>query len=145
MGPPRKSIARLRPDFEVLLDLNLDAPRAARNYVRDLLRGDPSPELREAVMLLTSELVTPIVGRGTSVFLEAGELRVWLHGATVRVELKVPRELMLPPLADGDVPRFDQVLDQLANRWSIDNGRDAACVWFEIDRHELEAGPRSRS
>ena len=93
----RRSSARLRPDFEVLLDLNLDAPRAARNYVRDLLRGDPSPELREAVMLLTSELVTPIVGSGVSVFLEAGELRVWLRGATVRVELKVPRELVLPP------------------------------------------------
>ena len=136
----RRSSARLRPDFEVLLDLNLDAPRAARNYVRDLLRGDPSPELREAVMLLTSELVTPIVGHGVSVFLEAGELRVWLRGATVRVELKVPRELVLPP-ADARVPRFDQVLDQLAHRWSIDSGTHAACVWFEIDRHEVEAGP----
>lgn len=142
-GATRKSIARLRPDFEVLLDLNLDAPRAARNYVRDLLRGDRSPELREAVMLLTSELVTPIVRRGTSVFLEAGELRVWLRGATVRVELKVPRELMLLPV-DGGVPSFDLVLDELADRWSIDNGRDAACVWFEIDRHELES-PRSRA
>ena len=70
-------LARSRPDFEVLLDLNLGAPRSARNYVRDLLRA--SPRLREAAMLLTSELVTPIVQR-TSAFLEAGELRIWLRG-----------------------------------------------------------------
>ena len=127
----------------MLLDLNLDAPRAARNYVRDLLRGDPSPELREAAMLLTSELVTPIVRRGTSVFLEAGELRVWLRSEFVRVELKVPRELMPP--ADLGPPRFDEMLDQFAHRWSIDTGQQAACVWFEIDRHEVEADPASMS
>jgi anti-sigma B factor antagonist len=136
----RMPLGRLRPDFEVLLDLNLDAPRAARNYVRDLLGGDHSPELREAAMLLTSELVTPIVARGTSAFLEAGELRVWIRSYTVRVELKLPRELALPP-ADPGLPRFDEVLDQLAHRWSIDSGRHTACVWFEIDPRELEAGP----
>jgi hypothetical protein len=132
-------LGRLRPDFEVLLDLNLDAPRAARNYVRDLLGGDHSPELREAAMLLTSELVTPIVARGTSAFLEAGELRVWIRSYTVRVELKLPREVALPP-ADPGLPRFDEVLDQLAHRWSIDSGQHTACVWFEIDPRELEAG-----
>src|ERR1700726_1883821 len=41
----------LRPDFDIVLDLNRDAPRSARNYVRDLLRVDASRELRDAVML----------------------------------------------------------------------------------------------
>jgi anti-sigma B factor antagonist len=131
----KMSVTRFRPDFEVSLDLNLDAPRSARNYVRELLRADASPTLREAVMLLTSELVTPIVQLGTSVFLEAGELRVWLRAGVVRVELGVPSELLLPaPGLNG--PQYDQILlDQLADRWSIDTDGATACVWFELDRH----------
>jgi anti-sigma B factor antagonist len=132
----RMSVARFRPDFEASLDLNLDAPRSARNYVRDLVRADASAGLREAVMLLTSELVTPIVQQGTSAFLEAGELRVWLRDDVVRVELEVASELLLPP-RELSAPQYDEILlDRLAGRWSIDTGGTTACVWFELDRHQ---------
>jgi anti-anti-sigma factor len=132
------SVPRFRPDFEVSLDLNLDAPRSARNYVRDLLRADASASLRDAVMLLTSELVTPIVQQGTSVFLEACDLRVWTRADGVRVELGVPSELLFPP-AERSGPQYDHaLLDQLADRWSIDAGWPAASVWFELDRHQSD-------
>jgi len=132
----RMPITRFRPDFEVLLDLNLDAPRSARNYVRDLLGADVSPSLREAAMLLTSELVTPIVQQGASVFLESGELRVWLRRDVMRVQLGVPSELLsLPPERIGS--QYEAILfDHLADRWSIDPGGSTACVWFELDCHQ---------
>jgi anti-sigma B factor antagonist len=132
----RTPISRSRPDFEVILDLNLDAPRSARNYVRDLLGSDASPSLREDVMLLTSDLVAPIVQQGTSVFLESGELRVWLHRDVVRVQLGVSSELLsLPP--EHIAPQYEEILfDKLADRWSIDTDGSTACVWFELDRHQ---------
>ncbi len=131
----RMPIDRFPPDFEVTLDLNLDAPRSARNYVRDLLYSDGSHELREAVMLLTSELVTPIVRWGASSFLESGELRVWMRADLVRVELRVANEL-LPSALDGARDRHDAiVLDQFADRWSVEAGEPLARAWFEIDHH----------
>ena len=132
----RMPITRFRPDFEVFLDLNLDAPRSARNYVRDLLGADASPSLRDAVMLLTSELVTPIVQQGSAAFLESGALRVWLRPGVLRVQLGVPSELVsLPPERIG--PQYEESLfDHLADRWSVDTDGSTACVWFELDRHE---------
>lgn len=138
-------LERHRPHLEALLDLNLDAPRSARNYVRDLLRSEPSRELRDVVTLLTSELVTAIMERGTRAFLETGELRVWLGAAVVRVELRVARELLLLP-DELDEPRHDQILlDELADRWSIDPGGPTSCVWFEIDRQRVPEGVSPRA
>jgi anti-sigma B factor antagonist len=132
----RMPITSSRPDFEVLLDLNLDAPRSARNYVRDLLGADASPNVREAAMLLTSELVAPIVQQGTAVFLESGALRVWLRPDLVRVQLGVSSELL--PLAPERIgAQYEELLfDHLADRWSIETGGSTACVWFELDCRE---------
>lgn len=132
----RMPTTRFRPDFEVVLDLNPDAPRSARNYVRDLLGADASPSLRDAVMLLTSELVTPIVQQGSSAFLESGELRVWLRRDVVRVQLGVSSELLsIPPERIG--PQYEEAFfDHLADRWSIDSGEATACIWFELDCHQ---------
>jgi anti-sigma B factor antagonist len=143
----RIQVDRLRPDFEVSLDLNLDAPRSARNYVRDLLRADGSHDMREAVMLLTSELITPIVQRGgPSTFLESGDLRVWLRPHLVRVELRVTAGL-LSPESDRDATRHEaMVFDQVADRWAIENSGATARAWFEIDRQPAAGGePGERS
>jgi anti-anti-sigma factor len=132
---PRASapVNLLRPDFDIVLDLNRDAPRRARNYVRDLLRVNASHELCDTVMLLTSEIVTPIVERGTSAFLESGELRVWLRADLVRVEFRAPSRL-LSSAPEHDGTGYDvHVLEELADRWSIDAGGVNACIWFEIE------------
>jgi anti-sigma B factor antagonist len=133
-------VGSARPDFEVVIDLNLDAPRSARNYVRDLLGPDAPQELRSAVALLTSELVLPIVRRAPLTFLETGDLRVWLRPDTVRVELRVARELLLTPGEDG-VPDFDwAILDQIADCWSIEASAPEGAVWFEIARRAAMDG-----
>jgi|GEM_PF-1010118 len=132
---PRASapVNLLRPDFDVVLELNRDAPRRARNYVRDLLRVNASHELCDAVMLLTSEIVTPIVERGTTAFLECGELLMWIRADLVRVEFRAPSKLL------SSAPEYDRrghdadILDELADRWSIDAAGANASIWFEIE------------
>jgi hypothetical protein len=89
-------------------------------------------------MLLTSEIVTPIVARGAAAFLERGELLVWLRADLVRVEFRAPSHL-LSSAPEYDGPRYDtNVLDGLADRWSIDAGGASACIWFEIERRTFK-------
>ena len=133
-----------RPEFETSLDLHPGATRSARNYVGDLL-SDASQDVREAAMLLTSELVTRAVRQRPSGFAEPAELRVWLSTEPLRVELRASSELLLvPPEPSG--PHYDHILlDQIADRWSIDKGPDFGCAWFEIDLIPPDAGPRAEA
>jgi hypothetical protein len=120
------------PDLQVSLRLDPFAPRAARYHVAQVDR--PSPDLRDAVVLLTSELVSRAVQHCESASGEAVELLAWMPADVVRVELHAPRELLDLPEHD-DWTQYDLLLlDQVADRWSIDSGDASACMWFEIDR-----------
>jgi hypothetical protein len=124
------------PDLQVALRLDPFAPRAARYYVGQLDR--PSPDLRDAVVLLTSELVSRAVEQCGAEGGEQVELLAWMPMDVVRVELHAPRELLDLP-AHADRTHYDMLLlDQVADRWSIDAVDDddpSACMWFEIDRN----------
>jgi hypothetical protein len=125
------------PDLQVSLDLDPFAPRAARYYVSQLDR--PSPDLRDAVVLLTSELVSRAVEQSEDCPDQRVELLAWMPPDVVRVELRAARELLDLP-AHADRTHYDMLLlDQVADRWSIDStdaeaDDPAACMWFEIDR-----------
>jgi hypothetical protein len=126
-------VDRVGPDLVASLQLDDYAPRAARYHVARVDR--PSPDLRDAVMLLTSEVVTRAVQQLEFDSDEAVELRVWMPADVVRVELRAPRELLLST-AEQEGPHYDLLLlDQIADRWSIDSAQQLACIWFEIDRH----------
>jgi anti-anti-sigma factor len=131
----KASIDRFEPDLAFPLDLNLDAARSARNYLRDLLRNDRARDIREPALLLMGELVTPIAAHGNDTFLERGELRMWLRPELLRVELAVPRELLFPASEQGEARYEHTLLDELANRWSLETSDLSACIWFELDRH----------
>jgi hypothetical protein len=124
------------PDLQVALRLDPFAPRAARYYVGQVDR--PSPDLRDAVVLLTSELVSRAVEQCGDEGGEEVELLAWMPTDVVRVELHAPRELLDLP-AHADRTHYDMLLlDQVADRWSIDELDDddaPACMWFEIDRN----------
>lgn len=121
------------PDLEVSLELDPFAPRAARHHVA--LVDHPSPDLRDAVTLLTGELVTRVVQQCQTSTDEKVQLRVWMPPDVVRVELRAPPNL-LSPARDGDHVQYgEMLLDQVADRWSIDNLQDFT-LWFEVDRHE---------
>jgi hypothetical protein len=127
------------PDLEVSLQLDPHAPRAARYHVAQVDR--PSPDLRDAVILLTSELVTRAAQHSRPGRDEAVQLRVWMPADVVRVELRAPRELLLPA-AEREGPHYGLLLvDQVADRWSIEPTEALACAWFEIDRHRHEVEP----
>ncbi|MCW2969600.1 MAG: hypothetical protein JWO23_727 [Solirubrobacterales bacterium] len=129
------------PDLQVSLHLDPFAPRAARYYVAQLDR--PSPDLRDAVVLLTSELVSRAVEQCEQSPDESVELLAWMPPDIVRVELRAPREL-LDLSAHADRTHYDMLLlDQVADRWSMDtadseDGEPSACMWFEIDRNVTE-------
>lgn len=145
--PPRRDLGRgghehakktpalpIEPDLAVSLRLDAYAPRAARSYVA--LVDRPSPDLRDAIMLLTNELVTRALHQQQLTSGEAIELRVWMPDDVVRVELRGSRNMLAPPGVPGE-PREGLLVERLADRWSIDINEHDACAWFEIDRHEL--------
>ena len=117
------------PDLDISLPLGPFAPRAARYHVAQLDR--PSPDLRDAVVLLCSELVTQAVEQA-----EVGsiELRVWMPSDIVRVEVHGPVEFTPAPPAHSRA-YGSALLDQIADRWSV--SEDSGYTWFEIDRHPV--------
>jgi hypothetical protein len=126
----------LRPDLTISLRLDPYAPRAARYHVAQVDR--PSPDLRDAVVLLTSELVTRAVQQSEQAPNAAIELRVWMPADIVRVELQASSEFLPAPEPDA-LDYGLLLLDRIADRWSIDGAGDLACMWFEIDRHPVVA------
>ena len=132
------SIVPTEPDLAISLRLDAYAPRAARSYVA--LVDRPSPDLRDAVMLITNELVTRALRQRHFTSGEDIELRVWMPADVVRVEIQGPRNLVPPPGAP-DEPHDGLLIEKLADRWSIDTQERHACAWFEIDRHEPHVVP----
>jgi hypothetical protein len=130
------------PDAVISLHPDPFAPRAARYCVATVDR--PSPDLRDVVVLLTSELVTRAVMLCEDALEEFVELRVWMPPDLVRVEIRGARELLCAPV-ESNHPLDDLLLvDGLADRWAIDADDHDACIWFEIDRHPDEPRPRER-
>lgn len=131
----------VRPDLAMSLALDPYAPRAARYHIAQVDR--PSPDLRDAVVLLTSELVTRAVqhcSSGETIL----ELRAWMPADVVRVELHAPPQLLNVPSSDGASTDYSlMLLNELADRWSLEEAGQSACMWFEIDRHAHESGPAS--
>jgi hypothetical protein len=128
----------MRPDLQMRLRLDPYAPRAARYQVAQVDR--PSPDLRDAVTLLTSELVTSAVQHCPSNQATV-ELRAWMPADVVRIELRAPRRDLEPPF-EGEPRDYSLLLlDELADRWSFDEAGAQACMWFEIDRHRHESSP----
>lgn len=134
------TIDLVSPDLAMRLRLDPYAPRAARYQVGyQVAQVDrPSPDLRDAVMLLTSEIVTSAVQHCRSEQ-AAVELRAWMPADVVRIELRAPRQDLAPP-HEGDSRDYSLLLlDELADRWAFDEAGEQVCMWFEIDRHPHES------
>ena len=100
----------------------------------------PSPDLRDVVMLLCSEVVTQAVERAPG---GTVEVRVWMPEDVVRIELIGALDGLDVAIREhADHAEYAAVLlDELADRWQIDTGDEAfdgSRIWFEIDRHPAE-------
>jgi anti-sigma regulatory factor (Ser/Thr protein kinase) len=110
------------------------SPRLARRFVDAALEGWALEDLRDAVELLTCELVTNIVlhVRGNL------EVRLRRVAGGVRVEVSdsspiVPRLTVQP---DDDVEsttgRGLVLIEALSAAWGVETGADGKTVWFEV-------------
>lgn len=127
-----------RPDLAVVMPLDLHTPRSARHVVAQV--DHPSPDLRDVVMLLCSEVVTQAVERAPG---GTVEVRVWMPQDVVRIELIGALDGLDVAIREhADHAEYAAVLlDELADRWQIDTGDEAfdgSRIWFEIDRHPAE-------
>ena len=130
-------IDQSEPDLVASLHLDLHAARAARHCVRDV--DSPSPDLRDAVALLTSELVTRAI-EPAHPSEEEMCLRVWMPPDIVRVELSVPRDHFFSGEEHHAEDLGVMVLDRVADRWSIEPDGQSVSLWFEIDRQPRGEG-----
>jgi hypothetical protein len=125
-----------RPDLAIVMPLDPHTPRSARHVVAQV--DHPSPDLRDVVMLLCSEVVTQAVelSPGGSV-----EVRVWMPEDVVRVELVGALDGLDVRMREHaeHAEYASLLLEELADRWQLEDGEGANRIWFEIDRHPVEA------
>ncbi|HTU78339.1 MAG TPA: hypothetical protein VMF09_06215 [Solirubrobacteraceae bacterium] len=126
-----------RPDLAVALALDPFAPRAARHHIGQVDR--PSPDLRNTVLLLVSDVVTGAVEGSTG---ETIELRVWMPSDVVRIEVEGRSETIERGLRHPQ-NYLSLLLDELADRWQLEHADGGARIWFEIDRHPTPAAAHS--
>jgi hypothetical protein len=123
------------PDLQLSLPLDAHAPSEARHAVARVDR--PSPDLRDAVVLLTSELVTRALRHRGSAEPGTVELRVWMPREVARVEVWTDPTLLNHPAETAGEPEYDlMLLDQATDRWAFERRGKRVCAWFEIDRSE---------
>lgn len=108
------------------------APRAARAFVRDMLRTDEAAFV-SSVELLVSEVVTNAVVHTAS----APRIEVVASDASVRVTVhdddpRLPR--MRVPDLERPGGRGLHLLEEVASRWGAEPDARGKVVWFEIDR-----------
>jgi hypothetical protein len=125
-------IETLIPDLEIALELNAFAPKLARHRLEEV--GHLAPDLRDAVSLLSSDLVTRAVRACPSDTSSEAHLSAWMADGFVRVQLRAAHALLPSGPDVGCSPYEKALLDQIADRWSIDDGGETTCMWFEIDR-----------
>jgi anti-sigma regulatory factor (Ser/Thr protein kinase) len=119
-------------DTVLSLERTTDAPRQARDRVRDLHRLHPN-RVDDAV-LLVSELVTNAVKCGP----EDEAIRVIVSTDDKATRFTV-HDLGLGPLPEMRAPADPapgghglRLVDALADRWGVERG--STRVWFELDR-----------
>jgi hypothetical protein len=132
------------PDFEASVPLDPYAPSFARFCVGRV--DSPSPDLRDATALLASELVNRAVEVSP-----AGDqflLKIWMPRDVVRVEITVDRDFSARQPGTSARHYGVMLLDEIADRWSVDRVEDRVSAWFEIDRHPTArraAGARAQA
>jgi hypothetical protein len=123
------------PDLQLSLPLDPHAPSEARHAVARVDR--PSPDLRDAIVLLTSELVTRALRQRGGAEPGSVELLVWMPRELVRVEVWTDPTLLSHPAEIAGEPEYDlMLLDQTTDRWAFERRGERVCAWFEIDRSE---------
>jgi anti-sigma regulatory factor (Ser/Thr protein kinase) len=116
----------------------LEAVRAARHFVQRAVDA-ADDEIRQSVVLLTSELVTNAVIHART------ELEVtvrYLDDGTVRVDVwdgnsRMPEPCLAP--LDATTGRGLGIVESLASAWGAEPKRNGKTVWFQVSPVSLRA------
>ncbi|HUZ44879.1 MAG TPA: ATP-binding protein [Acidimicrobiales bacterium] len=115
-----------------VLDLapELSSVRSARNWVADVLSGQPK-ERSDAAVLLTSELVT------NAVLYAAGPIRISVLVTSRHIRIEVCDSSSVVPLpkaydAEALTGRGLDLVGSLSDAWGVDRQDAGKAVWFEI-------------
>jgi anti-sigma regulatory factor (Ser/Thr protein kinase) len=138
---PGGGVASTSPAPQVTIDLQLDNNPDAASLARRALDGltDEVPERRvRDAQLLVSELVTNAVRHAG---LRPGDrirVRVDLDDRAVHVEVHDPGSGFEPRPPQPDPTRMSgwglYLVDELADRWGVDDGGGGTRIWFELER-----------
>jgi hypothetical protein len=126
------SVEQSTADLIVSLPLDEDAPRAARHCVAQV--DHPSPDLRDVVMLLTSELIWQAFDRCRFAGVTF-ELCAWMPPEVVRVEIRLPKTFLDLGWEEYERDLGTIVMRNVADRLWVGAHDELARMWFEIDRH----------
>ena len=133
---------------EIILSPSLEAPRIAREFLRETLATQRMDGFGELSELLTTELVANVVDHVGSpitlrVYAVEGALRVEVDDAGTDAPAVQPRNA-LTPRGNGML-----LVDGLANRWGVEARAGGKTVWFELDvvtaTEEVHGPTRPRS
>ena len=124
--------------------------RAARRFVRDVIRAWGCDDVVDEVVLLTDELVTNVILHARTDI----EQHARIERGVVRVEVRdgSPQQPVPRDAADADTGRGLAMVDALSAAWGVDEGPSEKTVWFEVpstpysevgDTSTINRAPRS--
>jgi anti-sigma regulatory factor (Ser/Thr protein kinase) len=127
----------------VELDATLEAARAARSYVTDVLREWALPaDLIDTARLLTSELANNAIthgqGQGSTFILEVRSFGCCLSVDVADHSPSVP--VLRSPEGDTENGRGLLLIAQVADSWGYYFSGARKHVWFHLARHPPIAG-----
>jgi anti-sigma regulatory factor (Ser/Thr protein kinase) len=122
--------------FEAAVPLSPLAPRAARAFLAESLRGLPERQI-ESAQLLLSEILSMSVRHSALPPDTPVHVVVNLGSRLLRIAVEDPGWEAVPPpttVWDGDAADLGLLLlSYLADRWGVERGRRSPFVWFELD------------
>jgi anti-sigma regulatory factor (Ser/Thr protein kinase) len=127
------------PDVRYEFHHSQSAAADARDQLRRMLT-DPNDPIADDVRLATSELVSNVV-RHTD---DGGELRAWDRRPDVPLRIEVEDDDPRTPAIPRERPAVGGlglvVVDNVADRWGVDEASPGKVVWAEFDRDRRPAG-----
>lgn len=121
----------MEPDDLTVLPAGPRAAAAARSLVRSRLSALEREDLTDAVVLLTSEVVT------NAVIHTSGAARLSITALDAGVRVAVVDDSPVPPVrrrhsAVATTGRGVQLLEDLADEWGWTSRSDGKAVWFSV-------------